>query len=90
MMEYRLKNQTNIVYSEKYSKIQGYNLELKKQAKSHSNLDKSVENYCKGTMKENDCLWRANEQDEEAYMLYFDFYYSFMYCQTQKVILYQM
>ena len=71
---------------------QEYNVALKQRARSKSKeRTEKVKEYCKKAMPENDYLRLANERDEEevkenAYFLYFDFYYSFLYCQVPKVI----
>ena len=64
------------------------NIERKQRARSQSiqRIDK-VKNYCKDAMPNNYYLRLANEHVEDTNkFLYYDFYYGFLYCQTQKVI----
>ena len=69
-------------------KIRKYNLDVKKQArnKGWERIEK-IKEYCKHEMPKNRFLRLANEHIENTNkFFYFDFYYSFLYCQTQKVI----
>ena len=66
------------------------NIERKQRARSQSiqRIDKA-KNYCKEAMPNNYYLRLANEHVEDTNMfLYYDFYYGFLYCQTEKVILF--
>ena len=68
-------------------KVPAYNLDVKQKARSQ-NVErlKNIKDYCKTNMKTNYYLQMANEHIEDANkFLYFDFYYAFLYCQTQKV-----
>ena len=68
-------------------KVPAYNLDVKQKARSQ-NVErlKNIKDYCKKSMKTNYYLQMANEHIEDANkFLYFDFYYAFLYCQTQKV-----
>ena len=70
-------------------RILPYNHDLKKRARSQSNerIEK-VKEYCKKAIPTNRYLRLANQHVEDTNkFLYFDFYYSFLYCQTQKVTL---
>jgi hypothetical protein len=63
--------------------------DLKQRARSHSKQRiEKIMDYCQKVLPENRCLRLANEQDEDASQLYFDFYSGFLYCQTEKVIYY--
>ena len=70
-------------------KILPYNQALKKRARSQSEQRiEKVKEYCKNEIPQNHYLRLANEHVEDTNkFLYFDFYYAFLYCQTQKVIL---
>ena len=71
-------------------RILSYNHALKKRARAESEerIEK-VKKYCKKAMPQNYYLRLANEHVEDTNkFLYFDFYYAFLYCQTQKVIHY--
>ena len=68
-------------------KVPAYNLDVKQKARSQ-NVErlKNIKDYCKKSLKTNYYLQMANEHIEDANkFLYFDFYYAFLYCQTQKV-----
>ena len=70
-------------------KILPYNQDLKKRARSQNEQRiEKVKEYCKKAMPQNHYLRLANKHVEDTNkFLYFDFYYAFLYCQTQKVIL---
>ena len=68
-------------------KVPAYNLDVKQKARSQ-NFERigKIKDYCKKNMKTNYYLRMANEHIEDTNkFLYFDFYYAFLYCQTQKV-----
>ena len=68
-------------------KVPAYNLDVKQKARSQNaeRLQK-IKDYCKKNIKSNYYLRMANEHIEDTNkFLYFDFYYAFLYCQTQKV-----
>lgn len=68
-------------------KVPAYNLDVKQKARSQNvkRIEK-IKDYCKKNMKTNYYLRMANEHIEDTNkFLYFDFYYAFLYCQTQKV-----
>ena len=66
--------------------VPSYNHALKQRARSQSKKSLTkVKDYCEKEMKNNYYLRFANLEDADASFLYFDFYYTFLYCQTQKV-----
>ena len=71
-------------------KIPPNNLKLKKLARSQSiQTIQKVKDYCENAMPHNYYLRLANEHVENTNkFLYYDFFYRFLYCQTQKVINY--
>ena len=63
------------------------NLDLKKVARNKS-LERltKIEEYCRNHVDEDHYLNLANKNVEYTNkFLYYDFYYAFLYCQTQKV-----
>ena len=68
-------------------KTPAYNHDIKRKARSQNaeRLEK-IKDYCKKNINTNKYLRLANEHIEDTNkFLYFDFYYAFLYCQTQKV-----
>ena len=67
--------------------IPSYNLVVKKSARSENDERiMKVKEYCQKFMPSKQYLRLANEYIEETNkFLYYDFYYAFLYCQTQKV-----
>ena len=66
------------------------NLDLKKVARNKSleRLQK-IEEYCRNNLESDYYLNLANKNIENTNkFLYYDFYYAFLYCQTQKVSLF--
>ena len=70
--------------------ISANNIERKQRAKSQSmQRVGKVKKYCKKEMPHNYYLRLANELVEDTNkFLYYDSYYGFLYCGTQKVILF--
>ena len=63
------------------------NLDLKKVARNKS-LERlhQIEDYCRNNLESDYYLNLANKNIENTNkFLYYDFYYAFLYCQTQKV-----
>ena len=69
--------------------IPTYNRVQKKRARTENEERlQNIKEYCKKALPTNRYLRLANQHVEDTNkFLYFDFYYSFLYCQTQKVIL---
>ena len=69
--------------------IPTYNRVQKKRARTENEERlQNIKEYCKKSLPTNRYLRLANQHVEDTNkFLYFDFYYSFLYCQTQKVIL---
>ena len=66
------------------------NLDLKKVARNKS-LERlhKIEEYCRNNLESDYYLNLANKNIENTNkFLYYDFYYAFLYCQTQKVSLF--
>lgn len=69
--------------------IPTYNRVQKKRARTENEERlQNIKEYCKKELPTNRYLRLANQHVEDTNkFLYFDFYYSFLYCQTQKVTL---
>ena len=69
--------------------IPTYNRVQKKRARTENEERlQNIKEYCKKALPTNRYLRLANQHVEDTNkFLYFDFYYSFLYCQTQKVTL---
>ena len=67
--------------------IPTYNRVQKKRARTENEERlQNIKEYCKKALPTNRYLRLANQHVEDTNkFLYFDFYYSFLYCQTQKV-----
>ena len=67
--------------------IPTYNRVQKKRASTENEERlQNIKEYCKKALPTNRYLRLANQHVEDTNkFLYFDFYYSFLYCQTQKV-----
>ena len=67
--------------------IPTYNRVQKKRARTENDERlQNIKEYCKKALPTNRYLRLANQHVEDTNkFLYFDFYYSFLYCQTQKV-----
>ena len=67
--------------------IPTYNRVQKKRARTENEERlQNIKEYCKKSLPTNRYLRLANQHVEDTNkFLYFDFYYSFLYCQTQKV-----
>ena len=66
------------------------NLDLKKVARNKS-IERlyEIEEYCRNNLESDYYLSLANKNIENTNkFLYYDFYYAFLYCQTQKVSLF--
>ena len=68
-------------------KIREHNLRVKKTArKRQAQKITTIKKYCEHEMPKNNFLRLANQHVEDTNkFLYYDFYYTFLYCQTQKV-----
>ena len=68
-------------------KIREHNLKVKKTArKRQAQKINKIKKYCEHEMPKNNFLRLANQYVEDTNkFLYYDFYYTFLYCQTQKV-----
>ena len=67
--------------------IPTYNRVQKKRARTENEERlQNIKEYCQKALPTNRYLRLANQHVEDTNkFLYFDFYYSFLYCQTQKV-----
>ena len=67
--------------------IPTYNRVQKKRARTENEERlQNIKEYCKKALPTNRYFRLANQHVEDTNkFLYFDFYYSFLYCQTQKV-----
>ena len=69
-------------------KIREHNLKVKKTARKRQpqKIDE-MKKYCEQEMPKNNFLRLANQHVEDTNkFLYYDFFYTFLYCQTQKVL----
>ena len=69
--------------------IPQYNRVVKRLAKDKSKPRiQKIKEYCQRNLNNNRYLSLANQHVEDTNkFLYFDFYYAFLYCQTQKVLI---
>ena len=89
-----LENYTNVFHPDDTRplyqggfKIREHNLKVKKTArKRQTQKIAKIKKYCEHEMPKNNFLRLANQHVEDTNkFLYYDFYYTFLYCQTQKV-----
>ena len=90
-----LENYTNVFHPDDTRplyqggfKIREHNLKVKKTArKRQAQKITTIKRYCEQEMPKNNFLRLANQHVEDTNkFLYYDFFYTFLYCQTQKVL----